>query len=215
MAEAKIALIVLTTGLVLDRSVFVGQTVSEMQETIASIRGAPKKSVTVIENGATFFTASNMLALIKANDDTYKLIAEKAKVTLRDEQVQAIQTAEAAQKAIQAIMVPPLPPYPFAPVPDGFDVTKVFETCSSGRSLRRIGINSSSLGLVQGELIWRYLSAAWAKNENFVSKYFRDNRVCEENGWIRVGCQRAYRHEIEQIAVWQSWKFPEPVAAKQ
>lgn len=208
MAEAKIALHVLNAGMVLDRSVFVGQTVSEMQATIAAVRSAPKKTVTVIENGATFFTAANMLTLIKANDDGYKLIAEKAKVTLRDDDVQAIKTAEAAQKAIEASMIPPIPPYPFATTPDGFDIRKKFGVCNGGKSLRRIG-GHHTLSLLQAQLIFRYMAEAWINNRLVDSKYFRDHRVYSlGNGAYRIGCQEAQRYEIEQIALWQGWAFP-------
>lgn len=208
MAEAKIALHVLTAGLVLDRSVFVGQTVAEMKATIGSIRGAPKKAVTVIENANTFFTAANMLDLIKANDDGYKLIAEKAKVTLRDDDVAAIKAAESAKKAIEASMVPPKPPYPFADVPAGFNIRSKFEICNGGKSLRRIG-GHNTLSLLQGQLIWRYLADFWSKNQVVPSKYFRDHRVFQlDNGRFRIGCQEAYRYEIEQLALWQGWAFP-------
>jgi hypothetical protein len=206
---AKIALHVLASGMVLDRSVFVGQTVAEMKATLDTVKGARLKALTVIENGATFFTAANMLELIKASDQNYKLIAEKAGVTLRDDDVAAIVTAEATKKAIEAQMIPPIPPYPFATVPDGWKVTDYFELCNGDKSFRRKG-RTESIGLVQAELIWRYLSEPWSKGGVIYSKYFRDNRVCQEGDDIRVGCQRAKRFEIEQIAIWRGWKFPEP-----
>jgi hypothetical protein len=208
MAEAKIALHVLTAGLVLDRSVFVGQTVSEMQDTITAIRGAPKKVVTVIENGATFFTSANMLDLIKADNDAYKLIAEKAKVILRDDDVAAIKTAEAAKKAIEASMIPPIPPYPFAAVPDGFDIRKKFEICNAGKSLRRVG-GYHQLSLLQARVIFQYMSEAWVNNRIVNSKYIRGHLVHNQaGGGYGIGCQEATRTEIEQIALWQGWEFP-------
>lgn len=206
--EAKLALHVLAAGLVVDRSVLVTQTSAEITSLLDLVRATPKRSLLVIENANTFFTSANMLELIKANDDAYKLIAEKAKVTLRDDDVMAIRTAEVAKKAIEATMVPPVPPYPFAIVPTGYDVTKTFELCQAGRAFRRIG-RTESIGLGQGELIWRYLSAYWVNGKAVESKYFRDNRVFVEGDYIRVGCQRARRYEIEQIALWQGWKFPE------
>lgn len=209
MAEAKIALHVLNAGLVLDRSVFVGQTVAEMQATLYQLRNTLKKGFTVIENANSFFTAANMLALIKADDNAYKLIAEKAGVTLRDDVVQSIKSAEIAIKAINDSMVAPLPPYPFSAVPADFDVTKKFELCNNGQSFRRVGGGATKLSLLQGELIWRYLSASWAVGRVPEAKYFRDNRVSKHmDDQYRVGCQYVQRYEVEQIAVWRGWKFP-------
>lgn len=213
MAEAKIALHALTAGLVLDRSVFVGQTVTEMQETIASIRGAPKKTVTVIENGATFFTAANMLELIKADNDSYKLIAEKAKVTLRDEDVTAIKTAEAAKKAIEASMIPPIPPYPFRAVPDGWKASEKFQLVNNGRSLSRVGAQSGTyrVSIAGAQRLWARLSVYWLKGQTFPSQYVNvgtEHRVQQDGDQVRIGCQNAQRFEIEQIALWQGWTFP-------
>lgn len=213
MAEAKIALHTLKAGLVLDRSVFVGQTVSEMQATIDSTRNL-KARVTVIENGATFFTAANMLELIKANDDGYKLIAEKAKVTLRDEDVQAIKTAEAAKKAIEASMIPPVPPYPFRPVVDGWKANEKFQLVNNGRSLSRVGAASNNyrVSLAGAQRLWARLSVYWSKGQNFPSQYVNvgtEHRIQQEGETIHIGCQNVQRFEIEQIALWQGWTFPE------
>lgn len=209
--EAKIALHVLAAGLVLDRSVFIGQNVAEMHATIVALRGAPKKSFTIIENGATFFTAANMLELIKANDDGYKLIAEKAGVAVTEDSIRAIQIAEVTSALIKKAMIPPIPPYPFAKTPDGFTgIDQKFEICNGGKSLRRVN-GHHTLGLVLAQLIWRYLSAAWAINKVAEDKYFREHRVCQRQGDLyRIGCQEINRYEIEQIALWQGWKFPEP-----
>lgn len=214
MAEAKIALHALTAGLVLDRSVFVGQTVAEMQSTLVAIRSAPKKSITVIENGATFFTAANMLDLIKADDDHYKLIAEKAKVTLRDEDVTAIKTAEAAKKAIEASMIPPIPPYPFRPVPEGFVASQKFELTNNNRSLRRVGAVAYEyrVSLAGAQKLWASLSKYWVKGQTVPSFYTNvgtERRIVQEGDTVRIGCQNVQRFEIEQIALWQGWAFPE------
>lgn len=214
MAEAKIALHALTAGLVLDRSVFVGQTVAEMQSTLVAIRSAPKKSITVIENGATFFTAANMLDLIKADNDHYKLIAEKAKVTLRDEDVTAIKTAEAAKKAIEASMIPPIPPYPFRPVPEGFVASQKFELTNNNRSLRRVGAVAYEyrVSLAGAQRLWNSVSKYWVKGQTVPSQYMNvgsERRIVQEGDTVRIGCQNVQRFEIEQIALWQGWAFPE------
>lgn len=216
MAEAKIALHVLAAGLVLDRSVFVGQTALEMGATLATLRVSPRKTLTVVENGITFFTASNMLDLIKANDDSYKLIAEKAKVTLRDEDVQAIQAAEAAKKVIEAAMIPPIPPYPFRAVPDGWKASEKFQFVNNGRSMSRVGASSATyrIGTAGAQRLWARISVYWLKGLTFPSQYVdvgTERRIQQNGDEVRIGCQSVQRFEIEQIALWQGWKFPDVI----
>lgn len=217
MAEAKAALHVLTAGLVLDRSVFIGQSAAEMNTTLTTLRGiSSKKALTVIESGLVFFTAANMLQLIKSGNQDYRLIAEKAGITLNERDVQTIVAAEISKKVIEAAMTPPIPPYPFKPVPDGFVASEKFELTNNNRSIRRVGTAALEyrVSVAGAQRLWAYLSESWVKGRVPASQYMNvgsERRIVQEGDMIRIGCQNVQRFEIEQIALWQGWKFPEPV----
>lgn len=222
MTTAKVALHVLNAGMVLDRSVLVGQTVEEMKATVATLRASAnsRKTVTVIENGALFFTAANMLDIIKSGGDTYKLIAEKAGVTLRDEDVQAIVTAEATKKAIEASMVPPIPPYAFHPVPANWSIKTDLVIAKGERAYvqrRRNNGNGNSttyrISLLQMKRVWGVASVRWQTKSGSqtiadvkAGGYTRGARVWETH--VEIGCQTVQRYELEQLALHLGWDFP-------
>lgn len=226
ITNGRVALIVLKAGLVLDRSALAGLTKTELDSTVAALRSSPhaKKRVTIIDSVASFFSASNMLDLIKANDDSYKLIAEKANVTLRDEQVQAIQAAEAAQKAIETAMIPPIPPYPFAVIPASWSVkTDLIIGTGMRAGVRRRQSNSSgngttyTLSMVQLKRIWAIASVRWMTETSLrhlsginCDGYTRSASVHPTN--VEVGCQTIQRYELEQLALHLNWDFPTPAA---
>lgn len=222
ITNGRVALIVLKAGLVLDRSALAGLTKTELDSTVAALRSSPhvKKRVTIIDSVASFFTASNMLDLIKANDDSYKLIAEKANVTLRDEQVQAIQAAEAAQKAIETAMIPPLPPYTFATIPADWSVAQDLNIIDGPRGrVRRRRNNqqgngtSYALSLTQLKRLWTVASVYWQTKTGvytvpgITSDGYTRSAVMEL-GRVQVGCQSIQRYELEQLALHLKWDFP-------
>lgn len=222
MTTAKVALHVLNAGMVLDRSVLVGQTVEEMKATVATLRASAnsRKVVTVIENGALFFTAANMLDIIKSGGDTYRLIAEKAGVTLRDEDVQAIITAEATKKAIEASMVPPIPPYVFSQVPANWSIkTDLAVTNGARQSVKRRRANSMgnstaySISVMQLKRIWAVAAPLWQTKTGTptipdvrAEGYSRGAVVRESR--VEIGCQTIQRYELEQLALHLGWDFP-------
>lgn len=221
-AQDKSSLHVLNAGLVADRSVLIGLTSPEMASVFATLRMSvnTKKTLTVIDNGNTFFTSANMLELIKANDDKYRLIAEKAGVTLREEDIQAIQGAEAAKKAIEAAMIPPIPPYPFGPKPANWSVaTDLTITTGNRATVRRLRTNPNangtgySISVLQLKRIWAIASVRWKTKTSVrhigsisADGYSRSGTVYDAH--VEVGCQTIRRYELEQLALHLNWDFP-------
>lgn len=219
--SAKIALHVLASGLVLDRSVLVTQTVAELDATVATLRASAnsKKPVTVIENGATFFTSGNMLDIIKSGGQNYKLIAEKAGVTLRDEDVQAIITAEATKKAIEKSMIPPLPPYTFAAIPAGWSVKSDLDfSTGKNTTVRRTRTNNAGNGvgynisLLQLKRVWAIAAPRWqtgtGNSSLSVTAHGTYRTVYIRASSAEIGCQTVQRYELEQLALHLGWDFP-------
>lgn len=220
MATNKVALYNLRSGMVLDRSVFVGETSAEMVLTIEAIRANPGKCLTVIDKSSTFFTSENMIALIKANDVEYRLIAEQAGVELSVEDVDAIQRAERARLSILEKMTPPIPPYPFAEVPDGWSIaTDLTITAGDRSTVRRSRHNtdgdgiSHSMSVKQLKKLWGIASRRWTDDVS-VSRYVgvaaggytRNSEI--EGTRVTIGCQKVRRYELEQLAVHFGWDFP-------
>lgn len=219
MASAKIALYALTSGIVVDQVVLNTVSTADLAANLEIIRNS-KKPVRVVYDAYKFFTSDNMLKLIKANDDGYKLIAEKVGLTVRDEDVDAIRRVEAIIEA----MKPPLPPYTFVDVPEEWTTTKALQiTGTTIKSVRRRFTNAQGDGtnytirLAMMKRIWLAASAYWAKvpeSSSTISKisadgYTRTGRTYQDR--VEIGCQTVRRYELEQLALAEDWPFPEPV----
>jgi hypothetical protein len=215
---AKIALYSLVSGLVLDRSVFVTQTAAEINEAVASIRAIERNvPLVVVDRASVFFTAANMLSLIKSGDESYKLVAEQAGITVSESDVVAIRRAEELQLEMVSKMRIPTPPYPFADVPEGWNVENNIEFYTTGGRdyVRRNDDHRYQLTVKQAEKIWARCATIWFKNsssqlnktiEGFSAQGYSYGRV--QPNLVHIGCQSIYRHELEQLALHLNWDFP-------
>lgn len=225
MAAAKISLYVLNSGMVLDHSVFKSLAANDMAGIVNSVRGEPSSTrLKIIDNADTFFTSKNMLALIRADDKDYKLIAEQAQIIITEDEVRAILLADKVQADITAKMVPPKPPYEFAPVPYDWSIKTNLQVGNglARASVRRLKLNvqgggtSYSITLKQLERIWLIASRKWAKITNSTSAindiraegYVKSGHVVDDR--VHIGCQVVQRYELEQLALHLNWAFPEP-----
>lgn len=220
MAEAKIALHVLAAGLVVDAYVLAAQSVDDLDTTFRMMRAHPKRSLTIIQNANTFFTSANMLELIKANDDKYRLIAEKVGVVLHETDVRTIQDAETVKKAIESAMLPPVPTYPFCPKPASWSVATDLTITTGNRAMvRRLRANPNangtgySISVLQLKRIWAIASARWKSKTSVrhisaiaADGYTRSGTVYDAH--VEVGCQTIQRYELEQLALHLGWDFP-------
>lgn len=210
MAE-KVALHTLTAGVVLDRSVLVGLSSDEIHSVFEKVRlsGADSKLV-VTDNADTYFTAPNLLKLIRAKNTDFFLIAEKAGMVVSGEDVAAILHADEVTAKITAAMVPP---YPWVKKPEGWTFAS-HVSFGPTKVKRRPGTGDTTfaLGPKQIEVLWGYASKKWATGKSVVvpsGSYAGYNRRPEVHAdRVVIGCQTIWRYELEGIAEHKGWAVP-------
>jgi hypothetical protein len=207
----KPVFVVLASGTVVDRSELIKLTSNQIEKLLGSLNF----NIKVVDTFASFFTSTNMLALIEANNEDYKLIAEKAGVSITAVEVASMQRAVELRKEITEKMVPPKPPYKFATVSGTWSVDTHLVISSNG-IVRRKSNNTYSAGLKTLERVWLRFSPGWAKEVRINSDYFKMSGYTKQvamlgQNALEVGCQQIQRYELEQLALHQGWKFPEPV----
>lgn len=221
----KIHFYLLRSGMVVDRSVLVGLTSDQLQTTLSGIQAASVTThLKVIDNAKSFFTSENMLVLIRADDQDYRLIAEQAQVDITPADIAAIHLADKVQAAIVLKMTPPIPPYTFDIVPEGWTVADYLSITAGERGTvvrKKPNPNGGGTGyrisLKQLQRIWLIASRRWANliTTQLVGEVNADGYrkpAYINNTSIDIGCQRVQRYELEQLAKHQGWEFPEPVA---
>lgn len=213
----------LLSGTVIDRSVLVNSSSAEIQSMI-DIFGDDK--ITVVDNAATFFTPANLIKLIEANDPKFQLVADQAKIHLRSEDIEAIQKAVELRKIIGIAATPPIPPYSFDPIPADWSVASNIKI-SNNKVMRLKPLDDyadlkfgtdHSLGLKMCEKLWLTASKVWsdplyANYVNLRIGTYDSKTAYIEFHYIKVGCQSIKRFELEQLALCQSWVFPEAKGA--
>lgn len=213
----KTALYVLASGLVADNSVVKGFMPKELDEFVTAISAAgfPSKKLFVVASAAGFFTPDNMISLIKANDDNYKLIAEQLEVPVSDTDVDAIRRVE----GILTSLKPKAPLYPFAQVPDGWSIADDLSILKTAVRRKRINSNGdgSAYAMTRPQLqrIWGLASKLWLKDLGVSHESIRDvsadgyrRRADVYYDRVVIGCQTFRRYELEQLAVHLGWAFP-------
>lgn len=216
MADKK-ALTILLAGMVLDRALFIGLGADEMSNVIGTIRSSPGKMLKVVPNADEFFTARTMISLIKAADKSYALIAENAQIVLSPANVAAIQMAEDTIAAIQKSMVPK---YEFANVPAGWTIATDLSLGKTTIKRKRTNSNGDgmnySLSPLQTEKLWGICSKKWAKLAGApvsgtvnVNGGYGTRSISVSAEQVTVGCQTIRRYELEQLAKYRGWAFPQ------
>lgn len=201
---------ILNAGVVVDKTKLNALSASEAAKQMESAYKT-NKTVLFVESIFNFFSPKELVRRLEAGELGWDMIAEHFKITVSPTDANALRKAVTIRAALAKAAEGVKPPYLFAKVPEGFDITKVFELCNGGKSLRRKN-GHHQLSLMQAQLIWRYLAEAWINGRSVESKYFREHRVFQlDDNTYRIGCQEAKRHEIEQIAIWQGWDFPNKV----
>jgi hypothetical protein len=212
-------LYILNSGIVLDRTALASLNSAQTEETLATIRSAPRgASLRVVDNAQTFFTAGNLIAALKAGSDDARLIADHVRITLNAGDVSVIKRAEELQAEIIEKMKPVLPPYKFATTPVGWAIEDDLNIGKARVSRKRAfaGVGRGyPLSLLQARRIWDVASKVWNGDESAprsvlgvrADGYSRNAYI--QSSRVEVGCQNIQRYELEQLALNRGWPFPE------
>lgn len=211
----KNALRVLASGMVLDRAAFVALNSTDIAGTIAAIRAQGSAPLKVINNSSAFFNSDNMLSLIRAKDNDYRLIAEDAGIVITNDDVTALIAADVTAAKIRGAMKPK---YEFAAVPEGWtfatDVSYGPTRVTRKRNNPQGDGSAYHMSPAQIEKLWgiavkRWVKMAGATDSTFVNTSGGERKAVVSADRVVVGCQTIRRYELEQIAQHKGWAFPQ------
>lgn len=219
----------LNSGLVLDRSVFVGLSANDMLQTIGTIRAAGIKKLYIIDGAEAFFTAPNLINLIHVNDPMVNVVNEALGGFFTNQQIDALTAGpviapQAAQPEVQQhqdgdviVNMGQQPQYIFAQVPQGWSVGN---NMSLGQNkIKRKVKNGDGDGTMfymspaDFEKLWLFASQVWAgvpgvmANKKFNTGMGSKLAVVMADR-ISIGGNYIRRYEIEQVAKYRGWAMP-------
>lgn len=238
---AKTTLYNLASGLVLDRSVFVGLEPDGMSQCIASIRAENNKPLCVVDSADDFFTHKTLFSFLQAKDTNFVLVNEGLGGFLSVEQINALlgvnnnnkpQQEQQVQDALQKVtdihqvadagdVIVNMKPqgYVFAQVPPGWTLTDYMSLGPT--KIRRKIKNSDGDGTMfhmspdAFAKLWIYASKVWAGELNVPVMKFETGvgvkTASIQDDRISLGGNYIRRYEIEQVAKHRGWAIPNAV----
>jgi len=232
----------LASGMVLDRSQFVNLPPIDMTQIISSIRAAGHKPLCIVDSADKFFTPKTLVAFMAANDKNYKLINEElnfftpAQVeALMGDNINVVALAEPVQPQLEPFGAPvaenlegavgalngPLNGYPFAVIPDGWSVgshislgpTKIKRKQKSPQG------DGAMFYMAPGDMesLWLFsCSKAWAGFDVPLTTWcmtgYGKKKATVQDDCVLIGGDYIRRYELEQIAKYRNWAFPQQEA---
>lgn len=206
----------LNSGIVVDRNGLNKLKTADLAAVLSDIY-SKGKPVRIEDNVRAFFGNTNLFRALEANADGLNLILEQRGVVLSDLQKAVISDFWELKLNVQDqldLLAPPVPSYQFAEVPEGWSVDTHIKFLS--KSVKRAKGNTDyTIGYKTLEKVWDHAAAVWTNNKKDrrlsdvqAGGYYRDVHVQDDR--VDIGCQRVQRYELEQVALKQGWKFPEP-----
>lgn len=229
----------LTTGMVLDRSVFATVPKLEAETAIASIRAAPATPLYLVDSAELFFTTANLVGLLSKNDKRYLLVNEGLGGFFTQAQIDALLPAvagpvikpAAVKDDDEGLVVNLGPKQLFAPVDHGYAWAPVPAAWSmSGNmslgpnKIKRKIKNSDGDGTLfwmspeSFEKLWQFASKAWNNVEGApVTDFFFTGmgklKATLFDDRVSLGGNYIRRYELEQVAKYRNWDLPQLQAA--
>lgn len=209
----------LNAGTVIDRSKLNTLPTDEVTAALANAYSKASARVVIVDNPRKFFSIPSLLSALNENDDNLDLLLEHNGVAVTDDELEIVNKFNAIKQRILdhiEASKPPLPPYTFTKVPDGWTVEDNLRIKTN--TIRRL-TGDYSIGVKAAQGLWEWVAPFWAGN---VKRYSLNNHSVRSSGYnrecdayadrITIGCQVIQRYELEQLALYFNWTFPEVTA---
>lgn len=205
---------------IVDRIALVKLKGDEMAQVMVEANNDNTKPVRVIDNPAMFFSDDALFEAMELNSPDLKLIAEYRGIKFGDEDLFVLQKVVELKNRVAAellAMVPPPPPYKFGEVPADWKLETSGIVFGKSRLYRK-GNSEYCIGYVALEKVWNKVAPRWAdetfqhrgQTVMYVSASGYNSRgVDQHDSYIKIGCQRIQRYELEAVALKLGWTFPE------
>lgn len=200
----------LALGAVIDRSQL-PTNAAELGKLMADVY-TNNRRVVIVDNAQAFFRSQTLISKLEAGDKDWDLIAEKLGVKVSDFEVESLNSAVAIRQRIKDTVAAMKGPYPFVDVPDGYTLPKRFTTGLGSIQDKQSGYTISK---VIAEKAWKMASLVWANPtannpRTMTAKIDYQTRQFEVTPrHLRIGCQTISRLDVEQLAAFYNWDFPE------
>lgn len=212
---------------VVDRPMLMKLETSELQKAMTeiykyknSVDGLPlfAPNVVFVESFAKFFKLDTLMDRIDNPGIELSILLEHYDIDFSEKDRKILLGAALIKEIIAAKVAAKAPviTYPFVTVPSGWSIENNLRFKGTKyRTVRRVDQNVYSIGMKAAELVWNWAAPQWAGGEPptpelsvSVSGY-KSREVIMRPGHVNVGCQRIYRHELEQLALHAGWTIPE------
>ena len=217
----------LPTGTVVDRRQLSTVPAVDMAAVMADIYSTPGARVIFVDDPKRFFSMSSLMTEIESNGSNLDLMLAYNNVTLTGQDFDVIKRVneikESIRSAVESRIAANIPPYPFETLPNDWNIDEQLfigkVVIRRNRDINTGGEFSSdySIGLKAAESLWNYVSPYWAgiatqdsyKNNPHHVRVSGEDRIAGlSSNFVKVGCQKIRRYELEQVALKLNWKFP-------